>query len=294
MAALTALALAAGATSMAYGVYEKTQGQNQAQQGYALQQQGANIQAQAAQQQAQISKEQAASSVVFAGQERDVNLLASAQSVEASNKSFGINQNIITSEQGVEAQKQQAMEVDARRQQMEIIRNQQRGRALSLTTGVAQGGSGYARGASARGGVYGQLSGQTGVNLLGVQQNLDIGRNIFGLNQNISNQRIAGNELEHTYALQQAANQTAKANLTYQYAATNAGYQTRLADSQGAGLVAQGGGQVGLGQAQMASGNSFFQAGPSLFTMGMNTNQLLGNPNTPYNPTPLFGMFGTA
>ncbi len=294
MAALTALALAAGVGSMAYGVYEKTQGQNQAQQGYALQQQGAQQQAYAASQQAQISKEQAASSVGFAGQERDINLLASQQSIEASNKSFEISKNIITSEQGVEKQKMQAMEIDARRQQMEIIRNQQRGRALSLTTGVAQGGSGFVGGASARGGAYGQIAGQTGVNLLGVQQNLEIGRNIFGLNQNISNQRIAGNELEHTYALQQAANQTAKANLTYQYAVSNAGYQTRLADtqttmSQGAGLIARGGGQAALGQAQIASGNSFFQAGPSLFQMGMNTNQLFGGSNSTYNPARLFG-----
>ena len=294
MAALTALALAAGVGSMAYGVYEKTQGQNQAQAGYALQQQGAQQQAAAAQQQAGISKEQAAASVGFAGQERDINLLASQQSIEASNKSFDISRNIITSEQGVEKQKMQAMEIDARRQQMEIIRNQQRGRALTLTTGVAQGGSGFVSGASARGGAYGQISGQTGTNLLGVQQNLEVGRNIFGLNTDISNQRIAGNELEHTYALQQAANQTAKANLTYQYAVSNAGYQTRLADtqtamSQGAGLIARGGGQVALGQAQIASGNSFFQAGPSLFQMGMNTNQLFGGSNSTYNPARLFG-----
>lgn len=301
MAALTALAIAAGVGSMAYGLYESNQGREQAEAGYALQQQGAQLQAQAAQQQAGISKEQAASSVVFAGKERDVNLLASQQSIAASNQSYGINQNIITSEQGVEQQKQNAMELDARRQQMEIIRNQQRGRALSLATGVAQGGGGFVGGSSARGGAYGQISGQTGVNLLGVQQQLEVGRNIFGLNTNISNQRIAGNELEHTYALQQAANQTTKSNITYDYAVVNAGYQTRFADtqtlmSQGAGLIAQGGGQVGMGQAMMSQGNSFISAGPSLFSMGMNSNQLFGTSPagyTPgYNPSPLMRMFG--
>src|SRR5258705_13379798 len=190
MAVLTSLALAAGVGSMAYGLYENSQGREQAEAGYQMQQQGAAIQAEAARKQAGISKEQAASSVEFAGKERDVNLLASQQSIAASNQSYDINRGIITSEQNIEQQKQNAMEIDARRQQMEIIRNQQRGRALSLTTAVARGGSGFVSGASARGGAYGQISGQTGTNLLGVQQNLEVGRNIFGLNTDISNQRI--------------------------------------------------------------------------------------------------------
>lgn len=301
MAALSSLALAAGAGSMAYGLYEGSQGREQAEAGYRMQQEGAAMQAEAARQQAQISKEQAASSVVFAGKERDVNLLASAQSVAASNQSYDINRGIITSEQGIEQQKQQAMEIDARRQQMEIIRNQQRGRALSLATGVAQGGGGFVGGSSARGGAYGQISGQTGVNLLGVQQQLEVGRNIFGLNTAISGGRIAGNELEHTYALQQAANQTSKSNITYDYAVVNAAYQTRFADTQtlmaqGAGKIALGGGQVGMGQAQMAQGNAFFQAGPSLFSMGSNANQLFGTSSSGYapgySPSPMMRMFG--
>lgn len=276
MAALTALALAAGVASMGYGLYEQQQGKDTAQQGYALQQQGSQIQAQAAKQQADISKEQAASSVTFAGQDRDISLLASQQSVDASNKSYGINQGIIGNEQAVEAQKAQAMELDARRQQLETIRNQQRGRALALTNATAQGAS---KGSGLQGG-YGQVSGQTGVNELGIQQNLQIGENIFGLNTAISNSRIAENDLEHTYALQQAANQTAKSNLTYQYATANAGYQTRLADtqtlmSQGQGLVNQGSGIVSQGQMQMQQGSQFISAGPGIFSMATNADKLL-------------------
>lgn len=277
MAVLTSLALAAGVGSMAYGLYEKQAGQSKAAEGYAQQQQGYNIQAQAAQQQAGISKEQAASSVQFAGQERDINVLASNQSISASNQSYGINQSTIQSEQQIELQKKQAMEIDGRRQQMEVIRNQQRARAMGLTAATAQGAS---KGSGLQGG-YGQASGQTGVNLLGIQQNLDIGRNIFGFNETISGNRIQQNDLEHSYSLQQAANQTAKANLTYGYAVANAGFQTRLADtqtlmSQGQGYVNRGSGVVSQGQGQIASGNSFFQAGPQLFSMGMNANQLLG------------------
>lgn len=278
MAALTALALAAGVASMGYGLYEQSEGRDKAQQGYALQQQGSQLQAQAAQQQAGISKEQAASSVTFAGQERDVNLLSSQQSVDASNKSYGINQGIIQNEQLVEGQKAQAMELDARRQQLEVIRNQQRGRALALTNATAQGAS---KGSGLQGG-YGQVSGQSGVNALGIQQNLEIGRNIFGLNTGISNSRIAENDLEHSYSLQQAANQTAKANLSYNYATVNAGYQTRLADvqtlmSQGQGLVNQGSGVVSQGQSQIQAGQSFFNAGPGMFSMATNADKLLGD-----------------
>src|SRR6185503_4400068 len=166
MAALTALTLAAGIGTMAYGAYNSYQGQQQAKQGAQQAAAGAAIQAQAAREQAAISKEQAASSVVFAGQERDVNILASQQSIAASNQSFDINKGIIAGERSIEEQKQKAMELDARRQQLEVIRNQQRGRALSLTTGVSQGGSGFVGGSSARGGAQGQISGQTGVNLL--------------------------------------------------------------------------------------------------------------------------------
>lgn len=281
MAALTSLALAAGVASMGYGVYEKSQGQDAANQGYALQQQGYNLQAQAAQQSAQISKDQAASSVQYAGQERDLNVLASQQSIDAANQSYNINKGTIADEQAIQVQQKQAMELDARRQSMEIIRNQQRSRALGLTAATSQGA---AKGSGLQGG-YGQASGQSNVNLLGVNQNLQIGEAIFGYNTDISNNRVAQNDLEHTYSLQQAANQTTKANLTYNYAVANAGFQTRQADvqtlmSQGQGYVNQGSGYVSQGQSLIASGNSYFQAGPQIFSMATNANQLLAGTST--------------
>lgn len=282
MPALTSLALAAGVGSMAFGAYNSYEGHQQAEQGAEQAQRGAQMQAEAARQQAGISKEQAASSVVFAGQERDVNILASQQSIDASNKSFEINKGIIAGERGVEEQKNKAMELDARRQQLEVVRNQQRGRALALTTGVAQGGQGFVGGSSARGGAYGQASGQTGVNLLGIQQNLEIGRNIFGLNQGISDSRVAQADLEHTYSLQQAANQTTKAQTAFSYAVANAGFQTRLADtqtlmSQGQGQVNMGQGQMQLGQMQAQFGGQLMSAGPAIFSAATNFNQLSGS-----------------
>lgn len=282
MAAFSALSLALGAGSMVSGLFGGAEGRATSQQGFGLQQQGYGIQAEAARQQAGISKEAAASSVLFAGRERDVNLLASQQSMSASNQSYAINAGTIQAQQQIEAQKARAMEIDARRQQLEIIRNQQRGRALALTTGVAQGGS--ATRSSALQGAYGQVSGQTGVNLLGVQQNLEIGRSINAFNVDISNNQIAQNDLQRTYAMQQALNQTTKSNIAFDYATANAGFQTRFADtqttmSQGQGLVNQGSGLVQQGQMQQQAGSTMFNLGPSIFSMGMNANKLFGGFN---------------
>lgn len=280
MAALSSLGFALGGASMIGGLFQQNAGRQQSQRGFELQQQGSLIQAEAARQQAGISKEQAASSVVFAGRERDINVLASQQSIDAANRSEVINTSTVQAQQQIEAQKARAMELDARRQQLEIIRNQQRNRALAVTTGVAQGGS--IRGSSALQGAFGQASGQTGVNLLGVQQNLEIGRTITGLNETISNNQIALNDLQRSFALQQAQNQTAKSNLTFDFAQSNAGFQTRLADTQtmmsrGQGLVNQGSGLVQQGQMQTQAGASMFSAGPSIFSMGMSGSQLWGS-----------------
>lgn len=293
MAALTSLVL--GGATMALGAYNSYQGSQQAKAGAEQAAAGARIQAEAARQAAGISKEQAAASVGFAGQERDINIAAADQSIVAAGQSRTINQGIVGEQREIEATKRQAMEVDARRQQLEIIRQQQRGRALGLTTATAQGAS---KGSGLQGG-YGQISGQTGVNILGVQQNLQAGRNIFDSNASISNYNSDMADLTYNYAVQQAGIQTAKSNLAYGYAQSNAAFQTRQADvqtlsSQGAGQVAAGQGQMQLGQGQMQLGNQLFSAGPSIFNMGQNFNQLGGGQNffgssggPGYSPSPL-------
>jgi len=274
MAFFTAAAAIIGVGSMAYGAYERSEGQERQEEGLRQQQEGARIQAEAARQQAGISKEQAAASVIAAGAERDLNVLGSQQSIAASQGSLEIGRRTVAAQQAIEAQKMNAMELDARRNQLEIIRNQQRSRAIGLATATASGSN---KGSGLQG-AYGQFSGQTGVNLLGVQQNLEIGRNIFDHNYNISQNNLAMGDLQNMYAVQQANNQTTKANLTYNYAVQNAGFQSRLADtqtlaSQGAGQVSAGGGQAALGQSQISSGNAMFSAGPSIFSAGQSLTQ---------------------
>jgi len=282
MAALTTLALAAGIGSMAFGAVENYEGSQQQQEGLAQSAAGYRTEQQAAQQQAAISKAQAASSVQYAGQDRDINVQASDESKAAALQSQTINRAIFGQQTAIQDTQRQAMETDARRANLEQIRNEQRARSISLATGVAQGGSGYVGGSSARGGAAGSISGQSQTNLLANQQALATGESIYNANANITQSNLQMNDLQTQYALQQADIQTSKANLAYSYAQTNAGYQTQLADTQT--LMAQGQGQVAMGQGTFQAGqstsqmgNAFISAGPSIFSAGMNINQLMGN-----------------
>ena len=89
-------------------------------------------------------------------------------------------------EQGINDQKQQAMELDASRRQLENFRNVQRVRAQGMAAAVNQGaqmGSGLQGGQAA-------AQDQGNVNALGINQNLQIGRAIGQFNNNISQDRI--------------------------------------------------------------------------------------------------------
>lgn len=94
--------------------------------------------------------------------------------------------NEASQQQAIEAQKQQQMQLQARRTEMEALRQNQVARSQATAAANSQGaiyGSGIQGG-------YGQISGQTGTNLVNQSQNLQIGENIFGLNSNISTDRI--------------------------------------------------------------------------------------------------------
>lgn len=97
------------------------------------------------------------------------------QNNEAQQKQFML-------EQAIENEKRKQMELVSRRQQLEVVRNAQRMRALALQNSTSQGAN---QGSGLQGG-YGQIASDANYNLLGLAQNLAIGRNIFGLNSQIS------------------------------------------------------------------------------------------------------------
>lgn len=107
-----------------------------------------------------------------ANQEHANEVNASALKVQADNV------QAVQAQQDVEKASQTQMNLDASRRQREIIRNSVVARSQALSAETNAGASGP--GGSTVGGIEGNISGQTGVNLLGVTQNQEIGNAIFG------------------------------------------------------------------------------------------------------------------
>lgn len=104
----------------------------------------------------------------------------------AASRSAEYQKNILAQEQAQEAARRKAAELQNRRSQMEMLRNQQRARAMALANATAQSAS---QGSGLQGG-YGQISGEAGNNLLGLDQNFSLGTDIYNSNQIISQNRI--------------------------------------------------------------------------------------------------------
>jgi hypothetical protein len=109
------------------------------------------------------------------------------KSVEASKQQQAAQQQITQKELQAEGVRKQAMELDARRRQLEVVRNRQRARSIALTNATNQGSQ---FGSGLQGG-YGQISGMSGTNLLGINQAVMQGQQMFDINAAISQQRIA-------------------------------------------------------------------------------------------------------
>lgn len=116
-----------------------------------------------------------------------ISAVGTIMQVSASSHQNEASRRKIELEQQIEAKRRQSMELDASRKQMEVFRNHQRARAMGLEAATNQGASS----GSGLQGAYGQISGQSGINLLGVNQNLELGRATFGINEQISQQKIA-------------------------------------------------------------------------------------------------------
>ena len=107
--------------------------------------------------------------------------------MEGAKKSAAANKEAVAAQQRAEDARKAQMELDAQRRSREIVRQQQRARSLALTSTTGQG----AQFGSALGGSYGQIAGQTGVNLTGVGQNLLIGRDIFAANADLNRAKMS-------------------------------------------------------------------------------------------------------
>lgn len=116
-----------------------------------------------------------------------ISAVGTAVSIAASSKSASANEDIAAQQQQSNAIQQQAMETDAQRRQLEVVRQAQVARATATSSAVSQNAQ---LGSGLQGG-YGQISGEENTNLLGIQQNLQFGREQFAINNQISNDRIS-------------------------------------------------------------------------------------------------------
>lgn len=110
-----------------------------------------------------------------------------------------IQNQMVGQERQLETQRQQQMMLNSRRQQMEILRNNQRARAMATNAAVNQGaqfGSGLAGGLA-------QISDASNSNLLATDQNLQIGKNMFGINSQLSNLKMQLGDVQSDLATDQ-------------------------------------------------------------------------------------------
>lgn len=98
----------------------------------------------------------------------------------------GVSRDIASQEQGINAEKQKAMEISGRRQQLEVYRNEQRLRAQATNAAVNQGAF---LGSGLQGGLA-QITDQTIFNGAGINSGLETGRAIAGYNNKISGDKM--------------------------------------------------------------------------------------------------------
>lgn len=124
---------------------------------------------------------------VIAGIALAGSVIGTGMQVLGASKAAEANKQIAQLEMQQAEQQKKAMELDARRRQLQQIRQAQQARSMALTAATAQG----ATQSSGLEGAYGQISGGVGTNLLGINQNLEIGRTLFGLSSQIDQQKMS-------------------------------------------------------------------------------------------------------
>lgn len=113
-------------------------------------------------------------------------LFGGSQQSQIAHQQAQVSMGIASDEQAINAQRQQQMQLEARRQQMENFRNAQRLRAQGTAAAVNQG-------AQFGSGLQGSLAENTSealFNAQGINQSLQIGNNIFGITNDIDAKKI--------------------------------------------------------------------------------------------------------
>ena len=113
-------------------------------------------------------------------------IFSAIESSKAAKEKADAEKQIASLEIQADSQRRQAMELSARRQQLQTVRNAQQAQAMALSAATNQGA---AFGSGLQGGLAG-VSGQANTANLGVSQNLQFGENLFDINQQIDTQKM--------------------------------------------------------------------------------------------------------
>lgn len=220
--AIGAVAAVGGA---AYSVYEGKQ--------------AADSQSAAAQDQAQIAGLQAGNV--------DTEKQALALSTQQQQLQIATQTSVIQDQAQADAIRQQAATLDATRQQRQAVRNgiMARSQALVAATnsGASQPGSTALKQSDA------SISGQTDTNLLGIAQNLEVGNQLYKINQDITSQYLNAQQENSTYVTQSAALQTQELDTQKQIYSLGGDASTNYASA----ALSQGNAAIGTGLLQLGS-----------------------------------------
>ena|SRR5258706_4094899 len=115
-----------------------------------------------------------------------LSIFGGASQASAAKQAAQIQGNITGLEGQVNDQRQNAMQLDARRKSLEQFRLMQRTQAAATAAATTQGAQ---FGSGLQGGL-GQIAGQGLFNIAGINQNEEIGTNIFGLNRQVSAEKM--------------------------------------------------------------------------------------------------------
>lgn len=109
-------------------------------------------------------------------------------------------ESVIQDQSQADAIRQQAAELDATRQRREAVRQGIVARAQSLTNATNQGAGSPGSTAIKQG--AGSVTNATNTNILGINQNLDIGNQLYSINKDITSQYLNAQQANSTYVNQ--------------------------------------------------------------------------------------------
>lgn len=113
-------------------------------------------------------------------------LFGGSKQADASKQQAQVSGQIAQDEQAINAQKQQQMQLEGRRSQLQNFRNAQRLRAQATASATNQGAQ---FGSGLQGGIAG-ITDKATENTQGIDQGMKISQNIFGINNDISAKRV--------------------------------------------------------------------------------------------------------